>query len=229
MKNTFLFIFCLSLLHVNAQQTTLSTNFGGLFSGAGDQHGKYGAIKAKTTLLKGFYATAHWGIGHTSRLAFGGDQLRTIDNLLILDKYTENYPLPYIQGLVEPGNKNIEPYTDFTNYTFTGLGIGRQFNIGKHISLNTEVGGARVKMETTYVTYISDADYRDLFTGNEFIPVKAVIPLITSFIDYTYYIFIDAKYKINDRVLLGIFGTTYGSTINSAYGLSVETVLFGAE
>lgn len=224
---TFLLFSFSSLL---AQQTHLEVNFGALFAGYGDQHGKYGGLKLKTEVYKDFYVAGHFAIGHAAKIssAIYQEGLRDVKNLLVLDEYTDNYPLYYFPATLDIGKKRVAPSTDFITLAIAGLGLGRDFTLKNRLVLGIEGGVNWYKLENTYVTLVANGEFESPILTNGLIPVTITVPLILSFIDYTWYLTPTVRYKINDYFSAGLFGTVYhnkGST-TSSYGLSLSTVIF---
>ncbi len=192
----------LSISVLSSQDFYIETNFGKSFSGFGDMFGTTGNVGLKLSGKKGYFLKINAGIGHSSTSAFTEDEYKYTKNLLVADKWTENYPYSTIEGTFR--NENIEqlPSSNYQNITFFDFYIGKDFSVGKKLLFSLATGLRAMKVENSYITAKIPSKITNLYGEIEgLLPVSHLV----SFIEFPIVFDVGMMYKIKNNFNLGLF------------------------
>jgi hypothetical protein len=183
---------------------------GRMSTGFGDQRGDDLSLGLLFNIQK-FSFSLIYGKGTAATSAFSLNEYKNTPNLFVADEYYQNYPGLIFTSVYEIGNKNYEPKTDFSIYSYWRLGVRRNFKVYKkiYINLGTFVGVERIKR--TYITGIYDATVKLSFAQ----PYKGTItsPLLHNFRSYTYGLDLGIEIKVYKDIFLGPYITWSESDI----------------
>lgn len=134
-----------------AQDCIIETNIGKSLSGYGDVYGTIGDLGLIIKNKKNFFIRTSIGIGNSTSSVFSDQELKEIPNLLIVDKWTANYPYPFVKETFEIGKIGLSPSTNFQNYSYLRISLGKEFIVFKKAMLRISLGVGAMKIENSYI------------------------------------------------------------------------------
>ncbi len=191
----------LSISVLSSQDFYIETNFGKSFSGFGDMFGTTGNVGLKLSVKKGYFLKINAGIGHSSASAFTEDEYKYTKNLLVADKWVENYPYTTIERTFRTKNLEQLPSSNYQNTTFFDFYIGKDLSIGKRFMLSLATGLRAMKVENSYITAKIPSKVTNIYGEIEgLLPVSHLV----SFIEFPVVFDVGVMYKIKDNFNLGL-------------------------
>ncbi len=201
LKNIILLFFLTTNLAIS-QKVSLETNFSRSLSGLGDMWGNNIDLGVKYKFFKGFYAKVSFGVGNATSNTFSVSDYKDKLNLLVLDKWTQNYPYLYIQESFNFGSKRLTPSTNFQVYNTSKILIGYDFFKNNKFNFGVSLGICKQKVENTYMSAQIPSKIINIYGE---IDGVITVPHVLSFIDYSINYEVYSSYKITKNFKSGIF------------------------
>lgn len=94
------------------------------------------------------------GISQASQKVYSDEELKKLNNLLIADRWLDNYPYDIYKELFFQGKYQLSPKSNFQNNFFLKLTLGKKISWGEFMDIHLSAGIGVNKFDNTYVTAI---------------------------------------------------------------------------
>jgi hypothetical protein len=209
---------------ISAQKLVLSPSFGAGFSGLGDILGIHSDIGLTKYTKSKFFIKIAVGISQASQKVFSDEELKNLNNLLVADRWIENYPYLIFKEVFFQGKYPLSPKSNFQNNLFLRLTLGKKFSIANFMDIHLSAGMGINKFDNTYVTALQlpSTITNNYGTINGIITIN----LIDSGILIPFIADADLTFKLTNTSRLGLYaGLSEGFIRYTSAGLRMHTVL----